>query len=77
MEKYYHFHGEQLSFYKKGHIKTLRLIKKKDVFVIFILQETKNSNIFGQNRTQDNVKYDIQHEDSWHTRIVIELVNYQ
>ena len=29
--------------------------KKKDVLVIFILQETKNSNLFDENCTQENV----------------------
>ena len=29
--------------------------KKKDVFVIFLYQETKNSNLFDKNCTQENV----------------------
>ena len=56
---YYH-DGEQLGFYKKAHIKTHS--KKKDVRVTFILQETKNSNLFEKNCTQENVKYHIQHD---------------
>ena len=38
--------------------------KKKDVRVIFVSQETKNSNLFDKNRTQDNVKCHIQHGES-------------
>ena len=38
IENYYDHHGEQLGFYKKVHIKTQS--KKKNVFVIFTLQET-------------------------------------
>ena len=34
----YHHDGEQLGFYKEEHIKTQS--KKKDVLVIFALQET-------------------------------------
>ena len=42
-------------FIKKLHIKTQA--KKKDVLVIFILlQETKNSNLFDKNCTQENIK---------------------
>ena len=52
----YHYDGEQLGFYKKVDIKTQRLSKKKDVFVIFALQETRNFNLFKKNRTQDNLK---------------------
>ena len=46
IEKYGHHDEEQLDFYEKVHIKTHRLSKKKDVLVIFVLQETKNSNLF-------------------------------
>ena len=35
-----------------------------DALVIFVLQEMKNSNLFDKNRTQDNVKCHIQHEES-------------
>ena len=52
IENYYHHDGEQLLF-KKIYIKTQS--KKKDVFVIILLQETKNSNLYNQNCTQ-NVK---------------------
>ena len=38
IENYYDDDGEQLEFYKKVHIKTQS--KKKDVLVIFTLQET-------------------------------------
>ena len=73
IENYYHHDGEQLGFYKKIHIKTLS--KKKDVLVIFISQETKNSNLFDKNCTQENVKCHIEHEGSWLRWIVIEQVN--
>ena len=33
--------------------------------MIFILQETRNSNLFGKNRIQENVKCHTQHEESW------------
>ena len=62
MENYHHHDGEQLGFYKKEHIKTLS--KKKDVFVIFMLQETNNFNLFDKNCTQENVKCQISHEES-------------
>ena len=38
----------------KKYIKTQS--KKKDVLVIFVLQETKNSNLFDKNCTQENMK---------------------
>ena len=38
VENYYHYDREQLDFYKKVHIKTQS--KKKDVLIIFTLQET-------------------------------------
>ena len=62
IRKLYHHDGEQLGFYKKVHIKTK--IKKKAVPVIFILQETKNSNLFDKNCTHENVKRHIPHEES-------------
>ena len=59
---YCHHDGEQVGFYEKVHIKTQ---SKKDVLVvIFILQETKNSNLFDKKCTQDNVRCHIQHEES-------------
>ena len=36
--------GEQLGFYKKVHIKTHKLRREKDGFVIFVLQEANNFN---------------------------------
>ena len=45
-QNFYHNDGEQLGFYEKVYLKTQ--IKKKDVLVIFILQETKNSNLFNK-----------------------------
>ena len=53
---YYH-DGKELGFYEKVHIKTQSW--KKDVLVIFILQEMKNSNLFDKNCNQENVKYTI------------------
>ena len=75
IENYINHHdGEQLSFYKEvQYIKTQS--KKKDVLVIFILQETKNSRLFDKNHSQENVKCHIQHEESWIKWIVIEHVN--
>ena len=75
--KHYHHNGEQLGCYKKVHAKTHRLSKKKDVIVILVLEKTKNSNLFEKNRTQDNVKCHIKHEERWLRWIVIELVNYK
>ena len=45
-----------------AHIKTHS--KRKDVLVTIILQETKNSNLFNKNCTQEYVKNRIQHEES-------------
>ena len=51
MENNYHHDGKQLGFYKKVHI------KKKDILAVFILlQETKSSNLFDKNCTQENIK---------------------
>ena len=41
-------------FFKKTYIKTIQS-KKNDVLVIIVLQETKNSNLYKKNYTQ-NVK---------------------
>ena len=41
--------------------------KKNDAFVIFTLQETKNSNLLDKNYTPENVEVYIQHEESWLT----------
>ena len=47
IEKYYHHNAEQSGFYKMVHTKThTQADKKKDVLVIFVLQETKNFNLF-------------------------------
>ena len=63
IENYYHHDGEQLGFYKNLHIKTKS--KKKDVFVVFILQETKSCNFFFDKIcTQEDVKCHIQHDES-------------
>ena len=47
-------------FFIKKYIKTQS--KKKDVLVIFILQETKNSNLFDKYCTRANFKYHTAHE---------------
>ena len=51
--------------------------KKNDVLIIFTLQETKNSNLFDKKCTQENVKFNIQHEESKLRWIVIEEVTYK
>ena len=45
--------------------------------MIFIFQETKNSNLFDKNYARENVKWYIQHEESWHRETVIEQVSYK
>ena len=49
--------------------------KKKDVLEIFLVQETKNSNLLGKSCTQEKFKCHIQHEETWLKWIVIEPVN--
>ena len=69
IENYNHHDGEQLLFYKKTHIKTQR--KKKDVVEIFIIlyyimQETKNSNLFDKNCTQEKPQENVKcHNSTW------------
>ena len=46
LKKHYYHDGGQLAFHKNVNFKTRRLSKKEDVFVIFVLQETKNPNLF-------------------------------
>ena len=58
-------------FYEKVHVKTKS--KKKDVLVIFMLWETKNFNLF--DKTQENAKCHIQHEESWLKICFIYLFN--
>ena len=48
-ENYYHDDGEQLLF-KKTYMKTQ---SKKKVLVIILLQETKNSNLYNKDCTQN------------------------
>ena len=57
---YYHHDGEQLGFYKEEHIKTQS--KKKDVLVIFALQETNElqfiwQKLFQRERPIEYVNY--------------------
>ena len=72
IENYYHHDGEQLHFYKNERIKT-----QSTVLATIILQEMKNSNIFDKNCTQENIRCNIQHEESWRRWIVIEQVKYK
>ena len=51
--------------------------ENKGVFVIFVLQETKNSNLFDKNGIQEYVKYYSQFEESWLRRILFEQVIYK
>ena len=69
IENYYQHNGEQLGFYKKVNI--IEPQERKD-----ILQERKNSNLFGKNCAQEDIKCHIQHEESWLRWIVIEQLNY-
>ena len=48
--------------FTKVHIKTQS--KKENVLILFTLQEMKKSNLFDKNCTQENVKFDIQHEEN-------------
>ena len=63
--------------------KSIRFLQKityqnteQDVFVIFMMQETKNSNLFDKVYVQEDVNCYIQHEENWLRWIVIEQVNY-
>ena len=51
--KLFRHDGEQLGFYKKVHQNTEQ---KEGCSLIFVLQETKNSNLFDKNCTQENMK---------------------
>ena len=59
IENDYQHDGEQLGFYKKSTYQNT----EQAVLVIFILQETKNSNSFDKNCAQEDVKCPIQHEE--------------
>ena len=54
-----------------------RTSQKKDAIVIFILQETKNYNLFDKSCYQENVKCHIQDDESWLGLTVTEEVNYK
>ena len=71
-ENYYRHDGEQLGFYKNSTYQNTG----QDVFVIFLLEETKNSNLFDKNCAQEYVKCHIQHKESWLRWILIEQVSY-
>ena len=83
IEKHYHYNVEQqLSFYKKVHIRRYRLSKKKDILIMLsfyflrrVKMYCKNWRIriclFGKSRTEDIVKCHILHEESYLRWIVI------
>ena len=49
-------------FFLTKYISNQNTEQKKNVLAIFILmQETKNSNLFAKNCTQENIKWHIQH----------------
>ena len=53
------------------------LSKNKDVLVIFVLQETKNPNLFEKNCTEDNAESWLsRHEEDTKKVDLVELVNY-
>ena len=53
-KKINHHDGEQLSFYKKTTYQNTE--QKEGCFLIFIIQETNNPNLFDKNCTQENIK---------------------
>ena len=87
IEKHYHHDQEKLlRFYKKVHIRTYRLSKKKGFLAkssFYFLRRAKMYYekgriaicLFDKSCTQNNVNYDILHEISWLRWIVIEQVN--
>ena len=77
IENYYHHDEEQLTFYKKVHIKTQSMSKKKDVIVILHCKKQMSFNLLDKNCTRENVQLHLQHGESWLGGIVIELVNYK
>ena len=72
IEEYHHHDGEQLGFYKRGHIKRCRLSKKKDI--LGIARNEKFQFIYLAKTV--NIKCHIQHEKSWLRWIIVEQVNY-
>ena len=55
-----------LGCYKKVHIETYSLSKKKENLVMLCIARKKTPvSLFDQNRTQDNIKSHIQHEKIW------------
>ena len=72
IENYYHHDEEQLGFYKKVHIKTQSMSKKKNVLVILYRKKRMSFNLFDK-----NVQLHLQHRESWLGGIIIEQVNYK
>ena len=72
IENYYHQDEEQLGFYKKVHIKTQSMSKKKNVLVILYRKKRMSFNLFDK-----NVQLHLQHRESWLGGIIIEQVNYK
>ena len=64
MKNYYRHDEEQLGFYKKVHIKTLSMSKKKDVLVILHRKKRISFNSFEKSCTQENVELHLQHGES-------------
>ena len=54
----------KIRFLSKSTYQNTQAEQKKDVLVVSVFQETKNYNLFDKNRTQDNIKCHIQHEES-------------
>ena len=77
IENYYHHDEEQLGFYKKVHIKTQSMSKKKDVLVILHRKKRMSFNLFDKNCTQEYVQLHLRHGESWLGGTVIEQVNYK
>ena len=62
IKKHYRHNEEQLGFYKKSTYQAQT--NKKDVLVIFILQETKNSNLFDKKLYTRERKMSYEQEES-------------
>ena len=62
IKKHYRHNEEQLGFYKKSTYQAQA--NKKDVLVIFILQETKNSNLFDKKLYTRERKMPYEQEES-------------
>ena len=77
IENFYHRDEEQLGFYRKAHIKTQSMSKKKDVLVILHRNKQMSFNLFDKNCTQESVQLHLQHGARLLGGIKIEQVNYK